>query len=476
MPPLRSNRVVHLELHTGDLPEARAVYAELCGWRREWIRTRDGSYLFLELGDGFGGGIVECGTERAGWLPYVEVSSDRRGDRPGRPARGVGPPRAARGPCRVAKRRHHRLRRRDRLLAAQGATTVDARDRVNERQLLEAARAGDENAFARLVDPYRGALHAHCYRMLGSVPDAEDALQEALLGAWRGLHGFEGRSSLRSWLYAIATNACLRAIERRPKRVLPIDYGPAADPHDGPGEPLVESVWMEPYPDESLGLEDGLASPEARYEQRESVELAFIAALQHLPPRQRAVLILRDVLGFSAREVAGAVETTPAAVDSALQRAHKAVDERLPERSQQAVLRSLDDQSLREIVDRFVDAWERGDVDAVVAMLASDGAMTMPPLPTWYRGREAVAAFLEGWPLSRDRRWRVVPIRANGQLAFGKYIWNREREAFMAHSISVLTLDREAIAEITSFLGAELIPRFGLPEEIDQGRAVSRPR
>ena len=339
---------------------------------------------------------------------------------------------------------------------------------MNERQLLEAARAGDENAFARLVDPYRGALHAHCYRMLGSVPDAEDALQEALLGAWRGLHGFEGRSSLRSWLYAIATNACLRAIEQRPKRVLPIDYGPAADPHDGPGEPLVESVWVEPYPDESLGLEDGLASPEARYEQRESVELAFIAALQHLPARQRAALILRDVLGFSAREVAGAVETTPAAVDSALQRAHKAVNERLPERSQQAVLRSLDDQSLREIVEGFVDAWERGDVDAVVAMLASDAAMTMPPLPTWYRGREAVAAFLEGWPLSSDRRWRVVPIRANGQLAFGKYIWNREREAFMAHSISVLTLDGEAIAEVTSFLGAELIPRFGLPEEIDQ--------
>ena len=159
---------------------------------------------------------------------------------------------------------------------------------------------------------------------------------------------------------------------------------------------------MEPYPDERLGLEDGLAGPEARYEQRESVELAFIAALQHLPARQRAVLILRDVLGFSAREVAEALETTPAGVDSALQRAHKAVDERLPERSQQAVLRSLDDQGLREIVDRFVDAWERADVDAVVAMLASDAAMTMPPLPTWYRGREAVAAFLEGWPLRRD--------------------------------------------------------------------------
>jgi RNA polymerase sigma-70 factor (ECF subfamily) len=338
---------------------------------------------------------------------------------------------------------------------------------VNERQLLEAARGGDEDAFARLVEPHRGALHAHCYRMLGSVPDAEDALQEALLSAWRGLPGFEGRSSVRSWLYAIATNACLRAIERRPKRVLPIDYGPAADPHDGLAEPLVESVWVEPYPDERLGLEGGLAGPEARYEKRESVELAFIAALQHLPARQRAVLILRDVLGFSAKETAESLEMTPTGVDSALQRAHKAVDERLPERSQQAVLRSLDDQRLREIVEGFVDAWERSDVDAVVAMLASDGTFTMPPVPTWYRGREAVAAFLGGEPLGRDRRWRVLPVRANGQLAFGKYLWDEEQETFTAHSLSVLTLEGELIADFTTFLDPELIPRFGLPHELE---------
>src|SRR5881227_194403 len=169
--------------------------------------------------------------------------------------------------------------------------------------VLAAARTGDEGAFARLVEPYRSELHAHCYRMLGSVHDAEDALQEALLRAWRGLARFEGRSSLRSWLYTIATNTCLNLIAKRPKRVLPIDYGPAADPHEGPGEPLVESVWVEPYPDDKLGLEDGYAAPEARYEQRESVELAFIAALQNLPANQRAVLVLREVLGFSAREV-----------------------------------------------------------------------------------------------------------------------------------------------------------------------------
>ena len=337
---------------------------------------------------------------------------------------------------------------------------------MNERQLLEAARRGDEDAFGRLVEPHRRALHAHCYRMLGSAADADDTLQDALINAWRGLSRFEGRSSLRSWLYSIATNACLRTIERRPKRVLPIDYAPAADPHDGPGGPLIESVWVEPYPDERLGLEDGLAGPEARYEQRESVELAFIAALQHLPARQRAVLILRDVLGFSTREVADALATTPTGVDSALQRAHKTVDERLPERSQQAALGSLDDERLREIVDRFVDAWERSDVDAVVTMLASDAAMTMPPLPTWYAGRDAVAAFLAGWPLRSDRRWRAVPVRANGQLAFGHYIWDEDREAFTAHSITVLTLAGERIAEITAFLDAELLPRFGLPRVI----------
>jgi RNA polymerase sigma-70 factor, ECF subfamily len=337
---------------------------------------------------------------------------------------------------------------------------------VNERQLLKAARAGDENAFAALTEPHRRALNAHCYRMLGSVHDAEDALQETMLRAWRGLARFEGRSSLRSWLYTIATNTCLRAIERRPKRVLPIDYGPAADPHDGLAAPLVESVWVEPYPDAKLGLEDGLAGPEARYERRESVELAFIAALQHLPARQRAVLILRDVLGFSAREVAEALETTPVSVDSALQRAHKTVDERLPEQSQQAALRSLGDVALRDVVDGYVDAWERGDVDAVVAMLAENATIAMPPMPTWYRGREAVAAFLRGWPLAGERRWRLVPARANGQLAFAHYIWDGEKERFVAHSVNVLALRGAHIDEITAFLAPGAFGRFGLPDEI----------
>src|SRR5947208_13132607 len=219
---------------------------------------------------------------------------------------------------------------------------------ARERELLEAARGGDESAYSRLVEPHRTELHAHCYRMLGSVHDAEDALQEALLRAWRGLSRFEGRSSLRSWLYTIATNTSLNVIEKRPKRVLPIDYGPPADPHEGPGEPIVESVWLEPYPDDKLGLEDGLAAPEARYEQRESVELAFVAALQHLPPNQRVVLLLREVLGFSAREVADTLDTSAASVNSALQRARAAVEERVPEQSQPATLRTLGDDEVRE--------------------------------------------------------------------------------------------------------------------------------
>ena len=288
---------------------------------------------------------------------------------------------------------------------------------MTERELLEAARRGDEDAFApaRRAPP-RPSSTPTATGCSARSTDAEDALQEALLRAWRGLPRFEGRSSLRSWLYTIATNACLKAIERRPKRVLPVDYGPPADPHDGPGEPLVESVWIEPYPDERLGLEDGFAAPEARYEQRESVELAFIAALQHLPARQRAVLILRDVLGFSGGEVADALETTPASVYSALQRAHKTVDERLPEQSQQATLRALGDDALRDVVDGYVDAWERGDVDAVVAMLAEDATIAMPPMPTWYRGRDAVAAFLSG-------------LAARGQVALAARSRPRERAA-----------------------------------------------
>jgi RNA polymerase sigma-70 factor, ECF subfamily len=338
--------------------------------------------------------------------------------------------------------------------------------------LLQAARAGDDDAYARLVDVHRGELHAHCYRMLGSVHDAEDALQEALLRAWRALPRFERRSSLRSWLYRIATNTCLDTIGKRPKRVLPIDYGPPGDPHAGPGPPLVESVWVEPYPDEQIGLADGRAAPEARYELRESVELAFIAALQLLPPRQRAVLICREVLGFSAAEVAETLDTTVASVNSALQRARKAVDERLPERSQQETLRAVGDARLRELVETYVDAWQRGDVEAIVSMLAEDAVIAMPPMASWYRG-DGVRVFLTEWAFSGRlynaegrRRVRVIPTRASGQPAFGTYSWDPEQACHRPTVIQVLTLDGGRIAEITGFVDPAAFARFGLPDRL----------
>ncbi|HEX3831816.1 MAG TPA: sigma-70 family RNA polymerase sigma factor [Solirubrobacteraceae bacterium] len=337
----------------------------------------------------------------------------------------------------------------------------------DEQKLLDAARHRDERAFSQLIGSHRPALHAHCYRMLGSVQDAEDALQETLLNAWRALPRFEGRSSLKSWLYRIATNACLKMIERRPRRVLPIDYGPQADPHDPLAKPLVESVWIEPYPDFGLESQDRLASPDAHYEQRESVELAFVAALQHIPARQRAVLVLRDVLGFSAKEVAETLEMTPAAVDTSLQRAHRTVDERLPERSQQATLQELGDERLRELVGGFVAAWERADVDSVVAMLAHDVTLTMPPQPTWYRGRVAVTTFLRTVALAAGTRWRLLPVTANGQLAFGEYRWNETTERFVARAVMVLTIADAMIAEITAFGIPELFANFGLPERLE---------
>jgi RNA polymerase sigma-70 factor (ECF subfamily) len=331
-----------------------------------------------------------------------------------------------------------------------------------ELELLQAAQRGDEQAFATLVEPYRRELLTHCYRMLGSHADAEDALQETLVRAWRALANFEGRSSLRAWLYRIATNRSLTAIERRPKRVVPVDYAPAADPHDAPADPVDDPIWLEPYPDLLLGLE-GPAGPEARYEQREAIELAFIAALQNLSGRQRAVLILRDVLGFSARETAAVLDTTPVSIDSALQRAHKTVDDRLPTRSQQQTLRLLGDKQLDALVERFVSAWEHNDIDGVISLLAEDARMVMPPLPSWYSGRAQIADFLRSYPFRTGRRWKLVPTFANGQSALATYEWDDSAATFMPHSLSVLTLRDSEIGEITAFLDPQLLTPFALP-------------
>lgn len=330
---------------------------------------------------------------------------------------------------------------------------------MQDSAVLAAARAGGEDAFGRLIAPHRGELHAHCYRMLGSVHDAEDALQDGLTRAWRGIARFEGRSSLRSWLYKILTNACLDVIDKRGRRALPIDLGPAADYGVVDDEPLTDLAWLEPYPDQRLV--DSWARPEARYEQRESVELAFIAALQNLPGNERAALLLFEVVGLSAREIADALETTTVAVNSALQRARKIVAEKVPEQSQQQTLRRLGDARLRELVEEYTTAFERGDTDAIVALLAEGASWSMPPLPSWYRGREAIADFLVRVPMAYD--WRHLPVRANGQQAVACYIWDDDSGDYVARVLDVLTIRGDRIAQVTAFLDTGLFSRFGLP-------------
>jgi RNA polymerase sigma-70 factor, ECF subfamily len=324
---------------------------------------------------------------------------------------------------------------------------------MSEAALLEAARGGDEGAFERLIEPYRRELHAHCYRMLGSLHDAEDALQDALLRVWRGLDGVRDRAALRAWLYRIATNASLDVVARRKRRLLPVEYAPAADPNQPPGDPVGEQVWLEPYPDETLAVEDDYASPDARYEQREALELAFVAAMQELPARQRAVLILREVLGFSAKEVGETLETSVPSVNSALQRARRTVDERLPDRSQRMTLRSLGDARMREIVEDYMEAMRQGDVNRVVSMLAEeDAAWSMPPLASWYGGLAEIEVFLRRGPLSGEWRWRHLPARASGGLAVGTYTWVEAAGAHVPFSLDVLTLEGERIKEVTAFV------------------------
>jgi RNA polymerase sigma-70 factor (TIGR02960 family) len=309
--------------------------------------------------------------------------------------------------------------------------------------------------------------------MLGSVQDAEDALQESLLGAWRGLAGFEGRSSLRAWLYRVSTNACLRLIARRPRRLRSVDHGPPRRDTGELGEPVAGPVWLEPWPDEVPAGEPGGTDPAASYLRRESVELAFVAALQHLPGTQRAVLILREVLEFSAAEVAGILDTTPASVNSALQRARKAVDRRVPRATQQAELDALGTDGRRELVDAFVAAWERADVPAILELLAEDARFTMPPLPAWFLGRDAIGRFFADRMLATP--WRLLPVGANGQLAFACYQGDPDGERFRLGAINVLSLRGGRIVEIAGFLDPGVHRHFGLPEELPDG-ANRRPK
>lgn len=329
----------------------------------------------------------------------------------------------------------------------------------------------DERGFTELVEQYRAELHAHCYRMLGSVFDADDALQETLVRAWRGVDALRAAASARAWLYRIATNVCLTELERRRRRMLPRDFGPAADPATPPGEPIAESTWIEPYPDEPLGLPAGRATPDARYEQHEAIELAFVAALQNLAPNQRAVLILREVLGFSAEEAATLLETTVASVTSALQRARSAVRDRVPERSQQANLRALGDPALGELVDRYTTAWERVDVDAFVSLLTEDASFSMPPLRTWYTPRPTIAAWARGSALSGAWRWRALRTRANAQPALGFYAFDPAAGAYLPFALNVLSLSADGrVSDVTAF-----IIRTPDPLESDHSRYPDRP-
>jgi RNA polymerase sigma-70 factor (ECF subfamily) len=288
--------------------------------------------------------------------------------------------------------------------------------------------------------------------MLGSVHDADDALQETLVRAWRGAAGLRDAASARAWLYRIASNVCLTEVERQRKRVLPPDFGPQAAAHAPPGMPEVESVWLEPYPSDRVGLPAGRATPEASYEQRESVELAFVAALQHLAGNQRAVLLLRDVLGFSAAETAAMLATSVASINSALQRARASVELRIAACTQQSTLRALGDNGLRRLLARYVDAWERCDIDAFAALLVEDATFAMPPLTTWYAPRTAIVDWARDYSLSGAWGWRTVLCEANAQPALAFYAWDNAAGAHLPFALNVFTLREDRISDVTAFI------------------------
>jgi len=332
------------------------------------------------------------------------------------------------------------------------------------RQLIEQAQAGDGDAFRELVDPYRRELQVHCYRMLGSLHDAEDALQETLLAAWQGLGGFEGRSSLRTWLYRVATNRCLnmvRSTARRPQAGWPV---PDVEPIEA--NRLGEVVWLEPYPDTLLeGLPASPPGPEARYASNETISLAFITALQMLPPRQRAVLVLRDVLGFHADEVAETLQTTLHSVTSALKRARATVNRRIESSAAHAPPPAPNSPEEAALVARLARAYETGDIDGLIALLTDDVLVAMPPVPLEYQGIELVRRFHTEVTFRNGRRWRVVPTRANGQPAFGAYLKDPAHGPSHALGLLTVTLAGDRISVITRF-DLSVLPHFGLPRSL----------
>lgn len=328
---------------------------------------------------------------------------------------------------------------------------------------LVAALSGDHQAFEHLTEPFRRELFVHCYRMLGSFEDAEDVLQETFLRAWRKLNTYAGQAALRAWLYKIATNASLDALDKRRSRGLPQMLYPASRPGEPFPDAIREPVWLEPLPDEWID-ERPAANPEARYEARESVTLAFLAALQTLPGRQRAVLLLRDVLGWNTAETAKILDMTEAAVNSALQRARAALQE--PEDGRRPAARRPDNDQIASLLARYVKAWEMADAPALVALMREDIVLTMPPIPAWFQGRAAIQAFLEGFLFAgpAQGRFRLAPARANGGPAFAIYRQDGTGD-WRPEALHVITLEYGQITAIHDFLTTDnkFFSRFGLP-------------
>jgi RNA polymerase sigma-70 factor (ECF subfamily) len=351
-------------------------------------------------------------------------------------------------------------------------TLVQNTSGPDDQALLDSAKGGSEEAYRELIEVHRHELHAHCYRMLASVEDADDAVQDTLLRAWRGIARFEGRSSVRTWLFKIATNAALDLSKSRSKRELPVGLGgPSPFPADW-GVRSSEVSWLEPYPSERYVSATEMPSPEARYELRESFELAFVAALQLLPANQRATFLLREVLAYSASEIAELLDTSVAAVNSSLQRARATIDLKAPASSQQFAQNALGDNALHHLAVRFCDAIETGDVPSLMKLLTEDASWSMPPETVYFRGKRDIAAFMKD-DVS-PQRWRHVVVKANFQLAIAGYIFDDDLGCYLSNGIDVITLKGDLISDVTGFLSADLrgferstvFPRFGLPLEL----------
>ena len=349
----------------------------------------------------------------------------------------------------------------------------DAQSRESETaKHLRAAKNGDQDAFSELTEPYRRELQVHCYRILGSLHEAEDMVQETLLKAWKRLDTYEGRASFRAWLYKIATNTCLDYLDqRRSRRLLPLDVSPASDPRTSILPPALEATWLEPFPDEWLH-DTSAVNPESRYTDVESISFSFMTALQFLPPRQRAVLILRDVLDFSANETADVLEITVSSANSALHRARVTLAGRYQSRGPESSPASISDERTQWLLNHFVQAWEAADVAGLIALLKEDATLTMPPSPSWYQGREAIGIFVAGTIFGEggmfggraSGRWRLVPTRANGSPAFALY-QRAENGRSQAFGLLVLEYETGGVKHIISFIDPSLPTYFGLAQD-----------